>query len=533
MKKILWLMVTLLMTAGLLSAQNVGNDTTETSADVLVPAEKEAINNTNLMFVPLRSDSIILGVPPQSTTSQLTLGVIGTDVDNFFSATSFQDVSFATGFGFIGLDVNSLSLGVSRKFLGAITSLYYNGNIIEDMFAILANNSDGGNVSIQALEGIAGADYDLFGLLKGNKIDSRTNIGLLLGVGSVGIKLGYTQDLKGSVQEPSSEPVREGDNAYINQGKTAELNNGFAPSIEFGLRFIFPKVIFRTNLAATVDIHNKRAFNKGSRIYLGNYVTGNGTYRVEDDTVSKDLADYIEPAAALRLEFEFPTDERSRLSLGFELGSKMKFYSNTDDKGNEVTGIFHSMKIGTDGAGGYEYYTTDITDMSILTRPSVRYITLMTERLKLGLNAGIGLNFKFGKESSQYYIYDNFATFERDPSPMASSTENRITTLDLSISPVLGIGIDYAIVPNMFAVNAGVGAGQTLYEVAVRTVQKNIAGMETETPEFEQSWGKPVAQLALGANFKFNTNFVLDAMFSSNGIALENSNLVVQFSARF
>ena len=87
--------------------------------------------------------------------------------------------------------------------------------------------------------------------------------------------------------------------------------------------------------------------------------------------------------------------------------------------------------------------------------------------------------------------------------------------------------------------NAGAGAEQTLYRFSVGTETSNIGGNEIETPLFTQEWGKPEAQLGLGATFMFGrpeiseSRYTLDAMFSSNGMDLSKSNFVVQFSARF
>ncbi|GHT49853.1 hypothetical protein FACS1894102_4950 [Spirochaetia bacterium] len=130
------------------------------------------------------------GVPPESAKSQITLGVLGTDIDNFSSAANFNAVKYRSGFGYFGLDMNSLSLGVSKRFQNAITSIYYNGNIIDDLFAYIANNENAGNVSIISQNG--GSDFDTLGdWLNGRKeMDSRTNINVLFGFGKFGVNVG-------------------------------------------------------------------------------------------------------------------------------------------------------------------------------------------------------------------------------------------------------------------------------------------------------------------------------------------------------
>jgi hypothetical protein len=384
----------------------------------------------------------------------------------------------------------------------------------------MANNPNSGEAAIQSFEGITGSDYNLFGLLRGNTLDSRTNVGVLFGKGNFGIKVGYTQNLQGYVQSASGEPVRDGlsDDAVINLGKEALLDNVLAPSIEAGLRFDFKKFTLRANLAASIDFHSGRTYTEGGRITLTDYFTTPAAYTIDDTVVAKTLADYMEPAAALRLEFEFPTDERSRLALGFEGGAKMKLYSNTDDKGKSVTGKFSSTKTGEQGGDGYVYSVTEITDMAVLIRPSVRYVTQMTDRLTLGLNGGIALNFKFGEETEKHYEYTNYLAYVDAPETTTETndyTRTKLTDLALGIRPNLGIGVDFMIVPGIFSVSAGVGAEQTLFQVATATETMTIGTGETETPILEQTWGKPTAKLALGTQFQFSKRLALDAMFSA------------------
>ena len=440
--------------------------------------------------------------------------------------------------------MNSLSIGVSRRFLGAITSLYYSGNIIEDMFGYIQNNPGLGQVSIEAIEGLSGSDYELLGELNGkNNIDSRTTVNALFGVGSFGINLGYSQHLTGHVSADAGNPFPgSGQDGTINTGKNALLDNSIAPSLEIGLTFGGQKVIVRTTLAATLDIHSYRDFKQGSMVNLSNYFlpgSTSGTYTITDNVTEKELADYYEPAGLFRAEFEFPTDERSRAALAIEGGYRYRLYSNADDKGNTINGKYYSRKTGLQGERGFKYTTTEISDWGIIGRPSIRYISAVTNRLRVGLNGGVGLNMDFGKETSREYHYLNFLDYQDDDNPIYDNITTRLTDLSLAVNPLLGIGMVFEIVPGRFKVNAGAGAEQTLYRFSVGTETTNIGGNEVETPLFTQEWGKPEAQLGLGATFMFGrpeiseSRYTLDAMFSSNGMDLSKSNFVVQFSARF
>jgi hypothetical protein len=529
------------------------NEPAKPSAVVVDPVQQEnepvrlgavVVDPTlDLQFVPIKS-SILKGTPPQSTTSQITMGVVGTDVDNFLSPTGSNNVSYTGGFGYFGFDMNSLSVGVSRKFRGALTSLYYSGNIIEDMFAYIANKPNASNASIEAFEGLTGTEYELLGELNGkNNIDSRTTVNALFALGKFGINLGFSQTLIGYVNADPSNPERDGtsNNATISLGKKALLDDSMAPSIELGITLgQTEKVIVRTTFTGVVDIHSYRDFKSGQVLMIKDFFTDDESYTLtkEENVLEKTLADYLEPAGLLRFEFEFPTDERSRAALAIEGGFRTKLYSNINDKGETISGTYYSRKIGDNGANGFDYSITNILDIGFLARPSVRYITAMTNRLRVGLNGAIGLDMNFGKEIEKSYRYASYTDFLAYSDSVPNSVITRLIGIDMGIKPLLGIGATFDVVPDQFRVTAGAGGEQTLYRFSVGTEKKVIAGEEVEAPIAAQEWGKPEAQLALGATFMFGKGeksgrYTLDAMFSSNGIDLEKSNFVVQFSARF
>jgi hypothetical protein len=499
-------------------------------------------------------NSVYFGVPPKSTSSIISLGTNGNDVDRFFSTTAFSETSYNGAFGFFGFDNNSLSAGVSRKFnTGAVASLYYNGNIVEDIFAYIANNSlTNGAVSLEAQDGITGTDYDFMGDLKDrNNINSRNNVGILFGAGGFGISIGYSQKLFGLVRKSDAQPQRVGStaSAAISNMQEAMLDNALVPQLELGFRAEGKKAVFKTSLAFQVDIHQHRELSKGQIITLANYYPPAGTqsYTVSSNVTDKLSADYIEPAVTFKFETDFPSDNRSQLALGLEVGGGLKMYSNLDDKAEAVNGIFWSEDT---GAGVTSAYYNSVTekplDLEVRARPSVRYITRIGKRFKVGLNGGFGVGFKFGETTTKTYGWTNKGDFMTDSDPyndgnlvdLSTSGYNPVVktlpALDLALYPNLGVGFAIDIVPNVFTLNGGVGAVQTLYRIRTGEIEiDDGTGTKVKTPLFEQNWGKPLAQLALGAAFNFKSNFSLDAMFSTNGTSLDNANFAVQVKASF
>jgi hypothetical protein len=97
----------------------------------------------------------------------------------------------------------------------------------------------------------------------------------------------------------------------------------------------------------------------------------------------------------------------------------------------------------------------------------------------------------------------------------------------------LGIGLIFQLTPE-FSLNAGIGAVQNLYSLKTGLTETELPdGSSEKTPIMVQSWGKPLAQMALGGTFTFKKNFTLDAMLSSNGTSLDNTSFMLLFSAHF
>jgi hypothetical protein len=172
-------------------------------------------------------------------------------------------------------------------------------------------------------------------------------------------------------------------------------------------------------------------------------------------------------------------------------------------------------------------------------RPSVRFVTSIGDFLKIGLSGGFGIGMKFGATTIKTYTWEGgkdayMASANPYGNAFLTETQKNTPTSDVALYPNLGIGFSLNIVQGIFALNGGIGATQTLYRIRTSEVETTKKGEKTQkVPTLEQSWGKPLAQLALGATFNFMKNFSLDALFSTNGTSFDNANFVVQFSARF
>ena len=485
--------------------------------------------------------SVYFGVPAKSTLSTISLGVFGDNIDRFFSVTSFNDADYNASFGFFGFDKNSLSVGVSRRFQrGTMAGLYYNGNIIEDLLSYITNSApNNGSVGMNASDSFTDIDYDFFGNIKGrNFIDSRSNINLMFGAGVFGIDVGYSQKLFGRAeQSPAKRDDPHGYPAIMYDTQNAILDNALVPHIDVGFSLDFNNVVFKTALGFQIDIHQRRELNKGTK-----YTLHSATAYTQNFVRDKLSADYLEPALTLRFELDFLNDNRSYLGFGLETAGSTRIYSNMDDKGAAIPAIFWSEDTETNQSPAL--YQNSLTfrplDVELYLRPSVRYITAITRSLHIGLSGGFGMGFRFGQSETRSWSWADKSSYAASPAPYSTTiaefqrTVTEIPSTDIALYPNLGVGFTYEIVPGAFALNGSVGATQELYRLRTGEVEIYRQGSGTEImPLFEQSWGKPLAQFALGAAFSFKKNYKLHTMFSSSGTSFDDASFILQFSAQF
>ena len=485
--------------------------------------------------------SVYFGVPAKSALSTISLDVFGDNIDRFLSVTSFNDADYDTSFGFLGFDKNSLSAGVARRFQrGTMAGLYYNGNIIEDLLSYVTNSAaNNSSVGMNASDSFDDIDYDFFGNVQGrNFIDSRSNINLMFGAGVFGIDVGYSQKLFGRAEQSTAKrDDRHNYPAIIYDTQNAILDNALVPHIDVGLRVDYNNVVFKTTLGFQVDIHQRRELNKGTKYTL----TGPSAYS-ENFVRDKLSADYVEPAFTLRFELDFLNDTRSYLGFAIETAGSTRVYSNMDDKGEIVAGIFWSEN--TQTGQSPDIYQNSVTfrplDAELYLRPSVRYITAITRSLQIGLSGGFGMGFRFGQSETRSWRWADKSAYAAAPAPYSASiaefsgTVTEVPSTDIALYPNLGVGFTCEIVPGAFALNGGVGASQELYRLRTGEIEIYEHGVGTKiVPLFEQSWGKPLAQFALGAAFSFKKHYKLHTMFSSNGTSFDNASFILQFSAQF
>ena len=147
------------------------------------------------------------------------------------------------------------------------------------------------------------------------------------------------------------------------------------------------------------------------------------------------------------------------------------------------------------------------------------------------------MGFRFGSSETKTWTWANKADYAAASAPYDDnsvvSTVKEIPAVDLALYPNLGIGFSYEVIPQTFVLNGGVGAAQELYRLRTGEKETTVGGIALTTPVYEQTWGEPLAQLALGASFSFKKKYTLDAVFTSNGTSFDNSSFVLQFSAQF
>jgi hypothetical protein len=498
----------------------------------------------------------------ESNTSKATAGVFTSDVDDSQDVHFYTGVEFDKWFGFIGyggsVTTNPVSLGYATRFGDLYLGTWYSGNVVrirenwtEEVVTDYDPNSQ---IKTGSSETTTTYPYDNSGIA--NTISSNNEIGVLIGVAGMGIKVGFAE----SVTE------RTFPNNY-NNSKIVATNNGdgtisydsgivehsdvsgkLSPSLQWGMSLEAGDVTIRPKVTLGVDI------GLSNRVYdtRGAYTTADGKV-LGTDTITRSgrsadaITPYFEVGAGIDLD---------GYSIDFSYGLDIGIYSNSYD----ASGIGGST-LGTVSWSGSTATTTtiattdtqktanlNINDQSFLNHSvHLGYYTdkEIASGLKLGLYAGadVGINTSTSDQytlglTSNKTVYNNAAlstnntgseSEARGPSTVETETE-------LTIEPFVNIGASYELIPGRFTVNAGIALRPLAYtntvtrtsETSGKTVTKtkslnhrgevtsetvSVSGggdSTTDSVEVDNTWDYFRAGLFGGFVFNFNDNLALD-----------------------
>ena len=515
-----------------------------------------------------------------SNKSVSTAGVFTGDVDDALDVINYSNVEFDKWFGFIGyggVGTSPVNLGYATRFGDLYLGAYYSGNVLQ------ASENQTETVTV---------DYDLQSQLQTSKrtatvygtntVSSNNEIGVLIGVAGMGIKVGFaetvsetkypnrtitiTEDQDGSIVQSSGD-IRD----YSNVSGTLTPTLAWGMSIDAGSVVIKPQV----ELGATFGLNSQ----------INNYRTTPFT-KINGELVGAETLNligtnkrYVTPSISVGAGLDF---ENFSLDVGY--GIDFDIYSNSyDDSG------FSGSTAGTVEWNGSKQTTTSLattatnssTTLAIVDQSAINHsIGLgfytdkeVAEGLTLGLYASVAIGIGTSTEDSYRRGFTTNKTVYNNPALSSSNTTTETEIIyagevtdktTFTISPSVAIGAVYEWFPGRFSVNAGIKLNPLSYTNTVTKTSQSTANNVTKTKTYNSkgnvtsegvtisnanadttedsvnvsnSWSPLNAALFGGFTFNFNDNMALDlAAGTGNGSQFFNlnvANLNVLLSFKF
>jgi hypothetical protein len=524
-----------------------------------------------------------LGVP-LSNTANATQELFGTDVDDFLSYHSYSDVEFDKWFGYAGYGDSYLSLGYARRFGGIYLGLNYTGNIFQasetKKTETISSTYDqyGNNTAKDAFE-----DNLNKTLQPDNEID------VLIGVAGMGIKVGFSEDLK-IVEGPQgtsnlnqkNENPQTGRINYVNTVDSfTNISGNFIPSLGWGMVLDLGGLKIKPLVDAAFLIHREH-----SEDIRKNYSTEQG--KVIDEQISvltngaNKQQNYFRPEITAGADLVLMEKDTLELDAGLKYTIGFALYSNDYDvfgisgstKGF-VTSLTGTQRISEGYWGANEYRSvaaalSEQSDLRHTIAPSFSYYNTLNGNVDIGFN--LAPKFLFGSLSETTWTETKTVTVSapttqggnRVTTTVVDTTGKAETTIGyFQFAPAITTGIKYTAIPDRFVLNAGIGAGMTYTRATqtkkpagfgrkvttevdangntTETVDANVAAasipttLQRDSVAVINAWEGLTGTVSGGFTFYFTPKVTVDASLSSsttNKFTIDTNQLQLLFTIK-
>jgi hypothetical protein len=458
----------------------------------------------------------------QSGTSRSTIGTIGSDIDQFFSVTDFGAMkNMESNYGFAGIDENGLNIGYARKFKQVFLGLSYGGTLIDELFRRITNQDVNNIQKVDSVEidNAAGTktstEYRILDAQSqtiSGRASSVNNINIMFGVGIFGLKVGFSDYLEGIHDSNSITGIDGLGNKTITDIITASYDSNIKPSIEMGLNFKIGQVAVKPSIRAGVDIrqYSTSITSKESTINPITTLPDQILYTSEEI-----LRDYMEPFAGVSLGFDFSRSSSTVAVLMFEYDGYYRLYSN-----NDLTGIVKTISSSVIGGGPPAFSsiittTSDIFDFRNRAAPVFIFNSNLSDQFTLGVKANV--EFEYNMLNVSEVINDSAVSFTQDKNGVL-----------FSVTPEIDIGASFSLIPDHFAVHAGLGL--ELFSYSENTTIILSSGVDKTVTD--QSLSMPVTKMAAGLTFNFTKTTALDILAVSSGLGIDTTKFTLLLSMK-
>jgi hypothetical protein len=460
---------------------------------------------------------------PQSSTNRATLGTIDGDPDKFMSVHEFGTIGkMENQFVLAGVDEYGLVIGYSRK----IGSLYiggsYSGSLINELFQRVTNQDI---LTLSKHDELTENDVETSLRDQDNKTPSgetvsNNDINIILGKGIFGIRLGFSEYLRGFEDRRKSNE--------LNVKDTSTFESSFKPTLELGLNIPAGSVKVKPALRAAFDIHQYISNTKWDRDYTLSVIdplTAVTTSTQNRYTIGRRfLMDYMEPSGGFSLGLDFGNSEHIRAEASFGVDVAYRIYKTNDKDGGWITYAVNGTTAVLPAPSApveftREFLAPDIFDLRLTGTPSFVFAADMTPKFTLGFE--VKLNFGYGL--LQITQTDNAVAFDNGAKTYTPLMEWTNSDTVLSASPDLGLGVSYRLIPDHFALHAGLGIVLFSYrEVKTEYTVTDIAsGASVDDTRTTKDMYLPSTRLGAGLTLNFTETVAIDLMAIMSGLSFD------------
>jgi hypothetical protein len=455
----------------------------------------------------------ISGYTPHSGTYKATVETINSNVDLFMSVLDFSSVKMRNWFSYMGVDEKGINLGYAVTLGSAYLGVSYGGSLIDELLQRITNQDI---VTLQKRDEIkkdSSGTSAKPGLVDpdGKPIEgiaaSENTIGLILGTGIFGLKLGFAAYLEG--REIGSE----------NQDYEHSFESSLKPSIELGWNFPIGSVRTKVALRGAYDMHQYV-----STIGETFYYMPDGA--IESSFVRREVyQDFTEPSGGLTLGFEFGLGRNTRAEFDLIGDAAFRMYRSNEQDGISIAWRITDTVAVPPVSEDTDVVAPEIFDLRISGNPVFALTGDVSERLTIGgrFNLAIKYNIFTISQSLNKSNIDP-ATGDKIVTPVSTV---KISDSRLSITPELGLGAKFTLWPDHFSLHAGFGINLFSYNETVTAHTRTIGGIDTEATNTLRILDLPATKITAGLTLHLTTDMALDLLAITSGLDIDVTKLTI------
>jgi hypothetical protein len=477
-----------------------------------------AITVMLMSMVALTAAPASQGFAPASNTAQATGYVFQTDVDYFMSTTDYGKLGLDKWFGFAGLDVSNYlpALGYAGKLGSIYLGSFYSGNVL------YKGASQPDTIQVQTTDYYNSGVY--FGQQKittthsdRDPTGSFNSAGVLIGVGGMGFKLGFWEDMSSLKTQLSADGsfnnATDSDTTNTTTGAHtitqytdgSKVSGDMVPSLGWGMNLALGSMTLKPFVQLSADIYkdNRAATSSSYTEYNGAIPLGTTktTYTAGDNN------GYIAPSGMLGASLEIAKD-KAVTELGLSYNLTLPLYSNNykDVTGSDTsvkgTATYTNHVAVTEDANGLDnnayadVTTSEKSEMDHDIGLMYRYKKEVSDRVSIGflLNPSVSITSAKSTDKEVQTTVDTFTTYSQDPAN--SYVETIVDTMPgyttetstFSAGAYGAASLAFSVVPETFVLHAGLNVGAPTF--TNRTVTVTKSGFETTTDQVVNGNGK-------------------------------------------